>query len=91
MLREISSGRLWVAEAPLRFYGIEVGTRMSVVRLSAGDLWLHSPSGLTERFRRDLDRLGPVRFVVCPNKLHHLFVEAYFSAYPASRVYASPP
>ena len=90
MLREISPGRLWVAESRLRFFGLEVGTRMSVVRLSSGDLWLHSPVGLTDDLRRGLGRLGPVRFVVCPNRMHHTFVEPYFSAYPAARVYAAP-
>ena len=63
---------------------------MSVVRLSGGDLWLHSPIGLTGRLEGKLDRLGPVRFVVCPNRMHHPFVEDYFAAYPDARVYASP-
>lgn len=75
---------------PLRFYGIEVGTRMSVCRLSAGGLWLHSPLKLDERLREALDRLGEVRFVISPNKLHHLFVSAYFAAYPQAQIYASP-
>lgn len=90
MLRELSPERLWVAEMPLRFYGVEVGTRMTVCRLSGGGLWLHSPVRLTEELREDLDRLGPVRFVVAPNKLHHRFVGDYPSAYPEARVYASP-
>ncbi len=34
---------LWVAEAPLRFLGLEVGARMTVVRLPDGRLLLHSP------------------------------------------------
>lgn len=59
-------------------------------RLSGGGLWLHSPVRLTEELRKDLDRLGAVRFVVAPNKLHHLFVGDYPSAYPEARVYASP-
>ena len=90
MLREISPGRLWVAETPLRFFGLEVGTRMSVVRLSDGGLWLHSPIELADDLRQELDRLGPVRFVVCPNRMHHQFVEPYFSAYPEARVFAAP-
>ena len=90
MLREISPGRLWVAEAPMRFFGLEVGTRMSVIRLLNGDLWLHSPVELTDGLRRGLDRLGPVRHVVCPNRMHHTFVEPYFSAYPSARVFAAP-
>ena len=88
--KEVEPGRLWVAETPLRFYGVEVGTRMTACRLSDGGLWLHSPVRLTDELRKDLGRLGPVRFVVAPNKLHHRFVGDYSSAYPDARVYASP-
>ena len=35
---------LWVAERPQRFYGIEVGTRMSVMRLADGSLRTLAPS-----------------------------------------------
>ncbi len=90
ILKEVVSNRLWVAETPLRFYSVEVGTHMTACRLSDGGLWLHSPVRLMEELREDLDRLGEVRFVVCPNKLHHLFVGEYFSAYPGARFYASP-
>ena len=89
-LKEVAPGRLWVAEMPLRFYGVEVGTRMTACRLSDGDLWLHSPVRLTEELREDLGRLGPVRFVVAPNKLHHLSVGDYSSAYPEALLYAAP-
>lgn len=77
---------------PLRFYGVEVGTRMSVVRLSGegGGLWLHSPIRLDRGLKERLDVLGPVRFVVCPNRLHHLFAGEYFGAYPEASIYASP-
>lgn len=92
MLREVSPNRLWIVETPLRFYGIEVGSRMSVCRLSneVGSLWVHSPIKLDEGLKGELDQLGPVRFVVCPNKLHHLFVGDYFVAYPNAQVYAAP-
>lgn len=91
-LEQIVPDRLWVAEMPLRFYGVEVGARMSIVRLlgGAGGLWVHSPIGLSEDLRRGLDQLGPVRFVVCPNKLHHRFAGDWFAAYPEARIYASP-
>jgi len=42
MLRELARD-LWVVERPQRFYGLEVGTRMTVIRLSDGSLLLHSP------------------------------------------------
>ena len=34
---------LWVTESPLRFLGLEIGARMTVVRLPGPKLLLHSP------------------------------------------------
>jgi hypothetical protein len=75
---------------PLSLFGIEVGTRMTVVRLSGGGLWVHSPVTLDPGLKEELDRLGQVRFVVCPNKGHHMFVGDFFSAYPDASFYAAP-
>jgi hypothetical protein len=90
MLEEISPDRMWITKSPLRFYGVEMGTRMSVCRLSDGDLWVHSPLKLDRELRAALDSLGQVRHVVSPNKLHHLFMDYYAVAYPYARIYASP-
>jgi hypothetical protein len=74
-LRELVPDRLWTREMSLRLFGVELGTRMSVVRLSGegGGLWLHSPVALDRRLREELDGLGRVRFVACPNLGHHMF------------------
>ena len=37
-----------------------------------------------------IDALGPVRYLVSPNALHHLFLAEWKAAYPAARLYASP-
>src|SRR5688572_14910582 len=42
---------IWVAEAPLRWLGVEVGRRMTVIRLSNGELLVHSPAELTADLR----------------------------------------
>jgi len=81
---------LWVAERPQRFLGIEMGTRMTVVRLADGSLSLHSPVALDDETRRELDALGPVRAVVAPNRFHHLHVGDYPAAYPEASIYAAP-
>ena len=57
-LRQLAKD-LWVAERPQRFYGLEVGTRMTVMRLVDGSLLLHSPIALDAALRRELDALGP--------------------------------
>lgn len=81
---------LWVATRPLPLAVGDVGTRMTVVRLRDGGLWLHSPVRLDAATRAALDALGPVRAVLAPSKVHHFFVGDYRAAYPAARLYAAP-
>jgi hypothetical protein len=81
---------IWVAERPQRFYGLEVGTRMSVIRLADGSLLLHSPVALDRSLRKELDALGPVRYAVAPNRVHHLYAGDVARAYPESRLWIGP-
>lgn len=74
----------------MRFFGIDLGTRMTVARLRDGSLFLHSPVALDETLRAELDRLGTPRHVVAPNRFHHLFVGDYRDAFPEVRLYAAP-
>ena len=81
---------LWVTEAPLRFFGLEVGARMTVVRLPGPKLWLHSPVAATEELVDEVRALGPVAHVVAPNRFHHLFVGDWQRAYPDASVHVAP-
>ena len=90
MLTEFFPDRLWIAQVPLRFLGIEMGTRMTVCRLDSGELWVHSPIEPTLELRQELDALGKVSFIVAPNKLHHLFVLDFLTAYPDAKLFGSP-
>jgi hypothetical protein len=88
-LRALASD-LWVVDRPQRFYGLAVGTRMTVMRLADGSLLLHSPVALDAELRRALDGLGPVRFVVAPNRVHHLYAGDVAKAYPGARLWIGP-
>jgi hypothetical protein len=81
---------IWCAERPLRFFLVEMGTRMTVVRLEDGGLLVHSPVGLDADLREEVDALGPVRAIVAPSRFHHLFVPEWMEAYPAARAWACP-
>jgi hypothetical protein len=81
---------LWVAERPQTFYGLPVGTRMTVIRLSGGRLLLHSPVALDSRLRAELDALGRVCLAVAPNRVHHLYAGAVALAYPETRLWIAP-
>ena len=88
-LRLLDDG-IWVADRPLRLAGIELGTRMTVIRLRDGRLLLHSPVPCDEETRRALDAVGPVGFVLAPSKVHHFFVTPWKAAYPAATLLAAP-
>jgi len=80
---------LWVVAAPLRFLGVHVGTRMTVVRLSCGRLWLHSPVPLARETRNELAELGEIGHIVAPNLFHHLYVGDIADSFPGATVHAA--
>jgi len=68
---------LWCLDADLRVQaGFHLPIRMTVIRLADGGLWLHSPVAIDEATAAAIDALGPVRHIVAPNLLHHLFAGA---------------
>jgi hypothetical protein len=68
----------------------KVGTRMTVIRLADGGLFLHSPTKLDDETKRALDAIGQVRAVVAPSRAHHLFVADYIKAWPGAKLYGPP-
>ena len=88
-LRQLDDG-IWVADAPMHFCGVAVGTRMTVVRLSDGKLWLHSPIEATGELAATVKALGDVAFLVAPNRFHHVFVDGWQTLCPDARTFAAP-
>jgi Domain of unknown function (DUF4336) len=81
---------LWVVTRPLRLVVGDVGCRMTVLRLADGGLWVHSPVEIDAETVREIDAVGPVRWIVAPNRVHHLFVRSAAARYPAARLFAAP-
>jgi len=82
---------IYLADGPaVPFFGFPYPTRMAVVRLSDGALWIWSPIALNPELADAMDALGPVRHIVSPNKIHHLFMAEWSRRWPDARLYASP-
>jgi hypothetical protein len=82
---------IWIADGPsVPFLGVPYPTRMAVVRLRDGTLWVCSPIRLDDRLRIAITELGVVRHLVSPNRLHHLFLGDWVHAWPEAKLYASP-
>lgn len=81
----------WLAGGPIvDFYSFPYPTRMAVARLAGGDLWIWSPIALTPPLREAVEALGRPAHLVSPNKIHHLFLGDWVSAYPAARLWGLP-
>jgi hypothetical protein len=82
---------LWIAEGPtVSFLGFPYPTRMAIARLTTGELWVWSPIDVSEELAREVDAIGPVRHIVSPNKLHHLYMSAWAETWPGAMLHASP-
>jgi hypothetical protein len=89
MLREIDSN-IWTAEQPFRYFGLSVGTRMTVIRLANDELVVISPIQVNEATLQQLDEIGSVRHIIAPNLYHHLFVSKFKEIYPKAILWAAP-
>jgi len=87
-MEEVASG-VWIWHQPLTMMGVQLGSRMTVVRLADGGLWVHSPIALTPEIRAEMSELGEVRFVVAPNRYHHLHAGEWMRAYPGSKLFGA--
>ncbi|HET6534656.1 MAG TPA: DUF4336 domain-containing protein [Sphingomicrobium sp.] len=81
---------LWVADGGIvSFFGFDYPTRMAVVRLDDGGLWLWSPVAHSPELEEEVRALGPVRHLVSPNKLHHLFLAEWSERFPEAKLWGT--
>ncbi|MCB9727702.1 MAG: DUF4336 domain-containing protein [Deltaproteobacteria bacterium] len=85
---EVIAPDLYVAAAPFRAFGVDLGARMTVVRLPSGDLWMHSPIRIDDALADAVTALGPLRHIVAPSAFHHLFVRGWMDRFPAATLHA---
>ena len=89
MLRNLDND-LWVVDHDMRMPGgIDIGTRTTLVRLSDGGLFVHSPGPLSPELIDSINDLGPVRHLVAPNDFHHLYMEENAKVWPEARIHVS--
>lgn len=81
---------LWVVERPQTFYGLPVGTHMTVMRLRSGSLLLHSPVAIDPGLRAELDAVGRVAYAVAPNRVHHLYAGEVETHWPEAKLWIGP-
>lgn len=86
---------IWVADGPEILFGylgvkLPFPTRMTVVRLREGGLFVHSPIPPDPALVKAVAALGPVRYIVAPNTIHYWWAPDWQALYPEARLFAVP-
>lgn len=84
---------LWIVDGPeirMRYLGIGVPfpTRMTIVRLADGGLWIHSPVEGGDGLFDAVERIGPVAHIVAPNSIHYWWMPEWHRRFPEARLHA---
>ncbi len=87
ILRELAPN-VFVADGDLSLLGMELGHRMTVIRLASGGLWIHSPVDFSASLLGEIERLGTPKHLVAPSRTHDLYLEQWLAALPNARSFA---
>ncbi|KAJ7652238.1 hypothetical protein B0H17DRAFT_1022336 [Mycena rosella] len=69
-----------------RFSILPFGGRSTAVRLSTGDVWVLASTPLTHDTKAAIDRLGPVKWIMAGDAVHHMFLGQFKAEYPEAKV-----
>jgi hypothetical protein len=82
---------LWLAEDDkFSVGGLQIGSRMTIMRLNNGGLLIHSPIPLLEIIKDSIASMGTPKFIIAPNTMHHMFVRQFHDEYPDAELYIVP-
>lgn len=89
MLKQIDNN-LWIAEQPFKYFGLSVGTRMTLIKLDNGELVAISPIDIKYINTSQINELGKVSHIIAPNCYHYLFAAKFKEVYPEATFWAAP-
>jgi hypothetical protein len=86
-LQMFAEGISIIDGAPVRVFGVPLPTRMIIVKLSDGSLWVNSPVSVPIPVLNRIKALGPVRYLVAPTKLHIWRLEEWHVLFPEAELW----
>jgi hypothetical protein len=89
-LTEYVPGQIWLLEYPVRFAGMELFGRTTIIRLENGELIVHDPCVVIENIKDQKNDLGVVKYIIAPGTYHHLYVVEFQEAYPDAETFLCP-
>jgi hypothetical protein len=83
---------LWIVDGPnVRDMGILFTTRMTLVKLSGGSLWVDSPVSVPSDTLQRITDLGPIQYLVAATPRHVWRLEGWHKLFPDAQLWAPKP
>jgi hypothetical protein len=89
------AANVWIVDGPTIRFGLpgakmHFPTRMTLIRLRNGGLFIHSPTRLTASLKAEIGNLGMPVCLIGPNRLHYWWLPLWHEAFPDAEVYLAP-
>jgi hypothetical protein len=86
---------VWIVDGPTIRFGLpgakmHFPTRMTLIRLRNGSLFIHSPTRLASSLKTGIESLGTPAYLIGPNRLHYWWLPLWHDAFPGAKVYLAP-
>ena len=83
---------VWTVQGPdVRDMGVMFTTRMTIVRLSDGTLWVDSPVPVQFKTLKQITDLGSVRHLVAGTPRHVWRLEGWHKLFPGAQLWSARP
>ncbi len=89
MLQQLGDS-IWTYEQFIRFGGLPLRHRMTVVSLAGGGVLVHSPTAHTAELAHELQEIGRVTAIVAPSWWHDLYLTDWLRVFPEATLYGAP-
>jgi hypothetical protein len=63
---------------------------MTMIRLGGDNLFIHSPTPLTQELRAEIEKTGRPRWIIGPNRIHYWWIPEWKAAFGDADVYLAP-
>jgi len=81
---------VWIIDGPtVRDMGVMFTTRMTIIRLSDGAIWVNSPVTAPFDTLKRITELGPVRYLVAGTPRHAWRLAAWHTLFPEAELWAA--
>ena len=83
---------LWIVDGEevlmdFKFFKVPFSTRMTVVHLKNGGIWVHSPIKPSDNLLFEIKQLGEVKHLIAPNVLHYSYINEWHQLFPEAKVW----